>query len=40
VEVWRFDAEPRHERFTGHLPVRLGAETLGQIDLTEIFARG
>jgi Uma2 family endonuclease len=40
VEVWRFDDEPRYERFTERLPVRLGDEALGEIDLVEIFARG
>lgn len=39
VEVWRFGAEPRHERFTERLPVRLGDETLGEIDLVEVFRR-
>lgn len=40
VDVWRFDAEPRHERFTHRLPVRLGEDAVGEIDLDEIFARG
>lgn len=40
VDVWRFDAEPRHERFTGQLPVRLDDDVVGEIDLDEIFARG
>ena len=40
VDVWRFDAEPRHQRFTERLPVRVGDETVGEIDLKEIFARG
>ena len=39
VEAWRFRAEPRCERFIGRLPVRLGTEVLGEIDLTGIFAR-
>ena len=26
VDVWRFADDPGHERFTGELPVRLGAE--------------
>jgi len=42
VEVWRF-GEPgdasRHERFTERLPVRLGGETLGEIELSEVFRR-
>lgn len=40
VDVWRFDGEPRHQRFTEHLPVRFGDETAGEIDLKEMFARG
>ena len=40
VDVWRFAAEPRHQRFTGSLPVRLGSESIGDIDLPVIFARG
>lgn len=40
VDVWRFDAEPRHQRFTDRLPVRLAGETAGEIDLAGIFARG
>ena len=39
VEVWRFDAEPRHQRFTDAVEVRLGREALGQIDLGGIFER-
>lgn len=39
VEVWRFAGDPQHERFTERLPVRLGDEILGEIDLVEIFAR-
>lgn len=39
VEVWRFVAEPRHERFTERLPVRLGDEVLGEIDLGDVFRR-
>ena len=39
VEVWRFGEDRRHERFTEHLPVRLGEETLDEIDLGEVFAR-
>jgi len=39
VDVWRFGPDRRHERFTDRLPVRLGEETVGQIDLLEVFAR-
>ncbi len=38
VDVWRFGEEPRNERFVDVLPVRLGAERVGQIDLAAIFA--
>ena len=37
IEMWRFDGEPRCERFTDALPVRLAGETVGEIDLVEIF---
>jgi len=37
VEVWAFGGEPGFERFTGCLAVRLVGETVGEIDLTEIF---
>lgn len=30
----------RYERFTGHLPVRVGDENIGEIDFDRIFARG
>ena len=40
VEVWRFQEEPPHERFTRTLPVRLGSETVGEIDLDAVCARG
>lgn len=40
IEVWRFGGEPLHERFTGIVPVRLGEEKLGEIDLSGVFARG
>lgn len=36
VDVWRFQADPRHERFVDRLPVRLGDQVLGEIDLTEV----
>ena len=38
VDVWRFGEEPAHERFTETLPVRLGAERVGVIDLEAVFA--
>ena len=38
VEVWRFTADPRHERFVDFLPVRLGDETVGEIDLSTVLA--
>lgn len=39
VDVWRFADEQGHERFSGELPVRLGRERLGLIDLDEVFSR-
>ena len=38
VDVWRFGEEPAHERFTETLPVRLGTERVGEIDLQAVFA--
>ncbi|WP_428278708.1 Uma2 family endonuclease [Candidatus Palauibacter sp.] len=38
IDVWRFGEEPAHERFKGTLPVRLGAEQVGKIDLETVFA--
>ena len=38
VDVWRFRADARHERFVDRLPVRLAEEEFGEIDLEEIFA--
>ena len=38
VDVWRFGEDPQHERFEGTLPVRLGAEQVGVIDLEAVFA--
>ena len=38
VEVWSFGDEPGFERFTDSLPVRLAGETVGDIDLAEVFA--
>ena len=39
VDVWRFGRTPGRERFTGELPVRLGNERVGVIDLAEVFSR-
>ena len=39
VDVWRFEASPGRERFTGELPVRLGTGQVGTIDLEEVFSR-
>ncbi len=39
VDVWRFSGGARHELFADRLPVRLGAERLGEIDLGEVFSR-
>ena len=38
VDVWRFRNEPGRERFSGELPVRLGAEPVGRIDLDHVFS--
>ncbi|MYD34475.1 MAG: Uma2 family endonuclease [Acidimicrobiales bacterium] len=38
VDVWRFGEDPAHERFTNTLPVRLGTEEVGSIDLEAVFA--
>lgn len=38
VDVWRFEGEPRTERFVDRLPVRLGDEPVGEIDLGRVFA--
>lgn len=38
IDVWRFDDEPAHERFTETLPVKLGTERVGEIDLQAVFA--
>ncbi|MFW6083934.1 MAG: Uma2 family endonuclease [Gemmatimonadota bacterium] len=37
VDVWRFGDEPRSERHVDTLPVRLGNERLGEIDLAPVF---
>ena len=41
VDVWRFGDEPGpgHERVSGELAVRLGAERVGRIDLDQVFSR-
>ena len=39
VDVWRFGDSPGHERFTGEIPVRLGNERVGLINLDEVFSR-
>ena len=39
VDVWRFGDDAGHERFAGELPVWLGAERVGEIDLDEVFSR-
>ena len=39
VDVWRFGDETGHDRFSGELPVRLGTEQVGRIDLDEVFSR-
>ena len=38
VDVWRFGSDPRTERFVDALPVRLGTESVGEIDLARVFA--
>jgi Uma2 family endonuclease len=38
VDVWRFGEEPRNERFVDLLPVRLGTDQVGEIDLARVFA--
>ena len=37
VDVWRFGDDPECERFTATLPVRLGTEQVGEIDLRAVF---
>jgi Uma2 family endonuclease len=39
VDVWRFGGEPRHERFVHTFPVIFGAERVGDIDLSSVFAK-
>lgn len=38
VDVWHFGEEPAHEHFERTLPVKLGAEPVGVIDLEAVFA--
>ena len=38
VDVWRFGADPRHERHVDLLPVRFESETVGEIGLKAVFA--
>lgn len=43
VEVWQLggsgaEGEATHERFADHLPVRVGGERLGEIDLEEVLS--
>ncbi len=38
VDVWRFGEDPAHERFAETLPVKLGTEEVGSIDLETVFA--
>lgn len=38
VDVWRFAHDPPHARFTTELPLRLGGERVGSVDLPAIFA--
>lgn len=38
IDVWRFGDDPECERFVTTLPVRLGTEPVGVIDLPAIFA--
>ena len=38
VDVWRFGEEPEEERFTTTLPVRLGADRVGAINLEVVFS--
>jgi len=44
VEVWTFGERPSEtpalQRFTDFLPVRLGSEAIGEIDLAAVFAAG
>jgi len=39
VEVWSFDDGAQVRRFADRLPVRVGVETVGEVDLKEIFRR-
>lgn len=37
VDVWRFATEPRFERYEHRLPLHVGGEMVGEIDLAEVF---
>jgi len=37
VDVWRFEGGRAFERYTDRLPVRLGGESVGEVDLEEVF---
>ena len=37
VEVWRFEHGSSCERYSDRLPVRLGGQQIGEIDLSEVF---
>lgn len=39
VDIWRFGSDPEHECLAGELPVRLGGEQLGVIELGQVFSR-
>ena len=39
VDVWRFGRTRGHERFAGEMPVRLGGEQVGVVDLDAVFSR-
>ncbi len=39
VDVWRFEGGRAFERYTDRLPVRLGDESVGEVDLEEVFRR-
>ena len=40
IDVWRFAAgETQPQRFTERIPVRVGDETVGELDLGEVFRR-
>ena len=39
VDVWTFRGDAGRERYTDALPVRVGGDVVGEIDLGRIFAR-